>query len=71
MPAKLSVLENTRRKAVNSVLAEVRAKQPTQVVIWYSCPGFPGETGVEISEGTERVKAVGALTAMAHDVWRE
>lgn len=54
---------NARRK-----LAEVRAISPTSVVIWYE---KEGETGVLISEGTERIRTLGALAAMAIDTWRE
>lgn len=65
--AKLRKIDAGSRKTTNRVLAEARSMKPTQVVVWYAVAGE--ETGVLISEGTDRVKATGALTAAAIDVW--
>lgn len=65
--AKLSRVDARSREKVNRVLAEARALKPTQVVVWYG--GADGQTGVLISEGTDRVKAIGGLTVAAYDVW--
>ncbi len=64
---KLAHTSKESRTNSNRTLARVRALKPTQVVVWYT--DETGQTGVAISEGTERVKAVGALTAAAYDVW--
>ena len=64
---KLQVVETSSRKIVNRLLADVRSKKATQVVVWYAVGG--DETGVLISDGTDRVKAVGGLTSAAMDVW--
>lgn len=65
--AKLEQISTNSRKKVNRVLADVRAKKATQVVVWYVIDST--ETGVIISEGTDRVKAVGALTSAAIETW--
>ena len=65
--SKIEQVNSDSRKKTNRVLAEVRSKRPTQVVVWYAVAG--DETGVIISEGTDRVKAVGALAVSAIDVW--
>lgn len=65
-PVLASTSANSR-KAVHKVLAHVRRMKPTQVVVWYSSP--TEGTGVAISDGTERVKTMGALQAMIQDVW--
>ena len=68
-PKSLYQVSTNSRKSVNRVLADVRGKKATQVVVWYAVAGK--ETGVVISEGTDRVKAIGGLTAAAMDVWSE
>lgn len=65
--AKLEQVNSDGCKKTNRLLAQVRSLKPTQVVVWYAIDS--SETGVLISEGTDRVKAVGALTASAMDVW--
>ena len=65
-PKVASVSSSSRAKA-NRTLAEVRKLKPTQVVVWYQSED--GQTGVALSEGTERTKAVGGLSAAAMDVW--
>jgi hypothetical protein len=64
---KLIHTDSISRKNVNKCLAKVRSLKPNEVVIWYSCSGQ--KTGVSVSEGVERVKAVGALTIAAKEVW--
>ena len=64
---KLSKVNGSGRRSANRTLAEARSLKPTQVVVWYAVGSE--ETGVLISEGTDRVKAVGALTAAAMDMW--
>ena len=59
--------QDTHQENVKRTLEIVANYEPTQVVIWYSSP--EKGTGVEISEGTERVKTVGALQCMAFDIW--
>ena len=65
--AKVQEISSDGRQKTNCLLAKVRALKPTQVVVWYAVDST--ETGVLISEGTDRVKAVGALNAAAMDVW--
>jgi hypothetical protein len=55
------------RQHTNRALAVARKAKPIQCVIWYQDEN--GMTDVLISEGTSRVKAVGALTASAYEVW--
>lgn len=64
---KLAHTAKQSRLKCNRVLASVRAKKPTQVVIWYATES--GHVGVEISEGTERTKVIGALTIAAQELW--
>jgi len=66
---KLQEVTINSRKSSNRVLAQARSLKPTQVVVWYAIDS--STTGVLISEGTDRVKAVGALTASAMDVWNQ
>lgn len=54
-------------KRSSDILDEAKAKQPTQVVVWYEVAG--GETGVLFSGGPSRVKTVGALHCAAYNVW--
>jgi len=49
------------------LLAEIRARKPTEVVIWYNIAGE--ECGVRTSKLTDRTKTVGALAVAAIDVW--
>jgi hypothetical protein len=65
--AKLTEIDAGSRKKVNRILADVRSMKATQVVLWYAVGGE--ETGVLISDGTDRVKAVGGLNSAAYDVW--
>lgn len=67
MKPKLVHTHEQSRQRVNRVLADVRKERPSQVVVWYATAD--GVTGVRISEGTERIKTVGALNVMAYDVW--
>lgn len=59
----------TSQKNVQRALAQARSLRPSEVVIWYESP--EQGTGVIISEGTTRVKAVGGLIAAAMDTWNE
>lgn len=55
------------QESVRKTLEAVANYEPTQVVVWWTSPDEG--TGVEVSEGTERVKVVGALNAMAYELW--
>lgn len=55
------------RRSANRILASARARKPLQAVVWLSCED--GTTEVMISNGTDRTKAVGALTVAAYEMW--
>jgi hypothetical protein len=69
MTSKPTVVTTSEQsqEAVRKTLEIVANYEPSQVVIWYQSPEHG--TGVEISEGTERVKTVGALHVAAQELW--
>lgn len=65
--SKLNKINQNRRREANRTLARCRTRGATQVVVWWL--DEDGVTGVEISDGVDRVKAIGAIEVAKQEVW--
>lgn len=64
---KVASVSETAVQSSENILDLVKAERPLQVVVWYASED--GQTGVMISNGTDRTKAIGALNAAAYEMW--